>query len=89
VHQLSDIVAALPHSHEPLLRNGPQLGRAIGKPDVDSRVPSCASGDAEDVALADQPAEVQGNATGFMSGHDNVEIQRHQSTMKSFAPTFV
>src|SRR5271156_2434497 len=29
VHQLSDIVTALPHLHKPLLRNGPQLNRAI------------------------------------------------------------
>jgi len=38
VQQLSDIPTALPHLCKPLLSNGAQLDRAIGEPEVDSRI---------------------------------------------------
>jgi hypothetical protein len=53
VHQLSDIFTTLPHPHKPLLRKGPKLDRSVRQPDLDSRIPYYASGEAKDVAPAD------------------------------------
>jgi hypothetical protein len=71
VHQLSDIVSALPHPRKPLLRNRPQLDRAFRQPDIDSRIPFYASGEPHDVDPTGQSAEVQRNARP-MSGHDRL-----------------
>src|SRR6185436_15921326 len=38
VNQLTDVVAALPHSHEPYARDGAKRGRLSVQPEVDGRV---------------------------------------------------
>jgi hypothetical protein len=75
VHQLSDIITALPYPHKPLLRNRSQLDRAIRQPPIDSRVPFYTSGQSQDVVTTDQPAEVQRNATRSTLAH-NDEVER-------------
>src|ERR1700729_3093427 len=45
VHQLADIVPALPHHQEPPSRERSQLERTVGQPGVDSRISSHRSGE--------------------------------------------
>jgi hypothetical protein len=70
VHQLSDIVTALPNLDKPLPRNRPQVHRLIGQPGGDCRVLFYRPGQPEDVAHADQPAEIQRNAARPMLAHN-------------------
>jgi hypothetical protein len=76
VHQLSDIVTALSHLRKPLLRNGPQLSRAIGQPDVNSRISFYRSGESPDVLPTAQPAEVERNATRSTAAHNAADEPR-------------
>jgi hypothetical protein len=75
VHQVSDIITALPHVRKPLLHDRSQFGRAIGQPDIDSRIAFYSRGQTEDIVRTDQPAQVQRNARRFMSAH-NVLVDR-------------
>jgi hypothetical protein len=97
MHQLSDIITALPHLFKPLLRNGSQLRRAIRKPNVDSRIPSYASRKPKEVVRTDQPGEVQRDATRSKLAHDDKverrgvastpsETDLSQSSTRSLAP---
>jgi hypothetical protein len=63
VHQLSNIIAAPPHLHEPRLRHGSQPVGAIGQPSVDGRIASYRSGQPEDILPTTKAAEIQRNAT--------------------------
>jgi hypothetical protein len=69
MYQLPDIVTALPHPHEPPLRNRPQLDGFIVQPKVDSRVAFYGSGEPEDVQLTAQAVEIQRNATRSVFAH--------------------
>ena len=63
MHQFSDVIAASPHPGKPLMRDRPQLDRAIREPSVDGRILFRASRETEDFGPADQSAKVQRDAT--------------------------
>jgi len=71
VHQLSDILTAVPHLREPVLGNRAQLDRAIEEPGVDSRVASHPSGESKQILWSAQSAQVQRNPTRLMLAHDD------------------
>ena len=75
MHQFSDIITALPHLHKPRLRYRPQVGRTVGKPDVNGRIAFSPSRQPQDILHTDQPAEVQRNAMRSMYAHSD-EVER-------------
>ncbi|HEY6620012.1 MAG TPA: hypothetical protein VIY68_10730 [Steroidobacteraceae bacterium] len=77
MHQLSDIVTAPAHLLKPMLRNGPQLDPTVGQPRLDRRILSYSAGKPEDLVAADQPTQVQRNATRLRGRHE--EIARNNS----------
>jgi hypothetical protein len=57
------------------LRDGPQLNRAVFKPEVHSRIQFYASGQPQDVLHTNQSVEVQRNSTRSKPVHRN-ELER-------------
>src|SRR5688500_16791738 len=65
VHQLSDVVTARSHPHEPAPRDRPKFDWLTGEPRLDVRIPLHRPGDAKDFLATAQAVQVQRNATRF------------------------